>query len=80
LECKHRRCKNPYLNEKTLYVNSLKIKGDKSTAIILMHCNFNNKNTVKVLPIIIEKYKAEGYSFEPITDLTEEYYYKIRRK
>lgn len=72
--------KNPYLNERTLYVNSLKIKGDKNNAIILMHCNFNNKNTVKVLPIIIEKYKSEGYSFEPINYATEEYYYKIRKK
>lgn len=67
------------LNKNTLYKNSLKIKGDRSTVIILMHCNFNNRNTVKALPMIIEKYKSEGYAFEPISDLTAEYYYRIKK-
>lgn len=71
---------NAYLNENTLLKNSLKIKGDKDNVIILMHCNSNNKNTVKALPKIIEKYKSEGYSIEPITDSTREYYYRIRKK
>ncbi|MDF2879765.1 MAG: polysaccharide deacetylase family protein [Clostridiaceae bacterium] len=71
---------NAYLNENTLLKNSLRIKGDKNNVIILMHCNSNNKNTVKALPKIIERYKAEGYSIEPITYSTKEYYYKIKIK
>lgn len=39
----------------------------------------SNKNTVKALPMIIEKYESEGYIFYPISDLTEEYYYRIRK-
>lgn len=70
---------NPNLYEYALYKNSLKIKGDKSKVIILMHCNFNNINTIKALPKIIEKYKSDGYIFEPITDLTEEYYYRFKK-
>lgn len=71
---------NTKLNKNMLYKNSLKIKGDRSSVIILMHCNFNNINTVKALPMIIEKYKSEGYTFEPISDLTAEYYYRIKKK
>jgi peptidoglycan-N-acetylglucosamine deacetylase len=70
---------NTKLNKNILYKNSLKIKGDRSSVIILMHCNFNNINTVKALPMIIEKYKSEGYTFEPISDLTAEYYYRIKK-
>lgn len=71
---------NPNQNEVMLIKNALKIKGDRNSVIILMHCNYNNKNTVKALPGIIEKYKSEGYTFEPISDLTEEYYYRIKKK
>jgi len=71
---------NPKLNQNLLYKNSLKIKGDRNNVIILMHSNYNNQNTVKALPMIIEKYKSEGYIFEPISYLTEEYYYRINKK
>lgn len=71
---------NPNLNEAILFKNALKIKGCRNSVIILMHCNYNNKNTVKALPLIIEKYKSEGYTFEPISDLTEEYHYRIKKK
>lgn len=71
---------NPNLNEAMLFKNALKIKGRRNSVIILMHCNYNNKNTVKALPRIIEKYKSEGYTFEQISDLTEEYHYRIKKK
>lgn len=70
---------NAYLNENTLLKNAFKIKGDKDNVIILMHCNSNNINTVKVLPKIIEKYESEDYILEPITRTTKEYYYRIRK-
>ncbi|MDV3427114.1 MAG: polysaccharide deacetylase [Bacillota bacterium] len=71
---------NPNLNEVMLVKNALKIKGDRNKVIILMHCNYNNKNTVKALPEIIEKYKSESNNFEPISNLTEEYHYRIKKK
>lgn len=69
---------NPNLSVSQLIENSKIIKGNKNSAIILMHCNFNNKNTVKALPKIIKHYKESGYKFETITEFTPEYYYKIR--
>ncbi|AYF53436.1 polysaccharide deacetylase [Clostridium sp. K25] len=47
--------------------------------IVLMHCNSNNQNTVKALPLIIEYYKSLGFEFDCINDNTKEYYYKIRK-
>lgn len=44
-----------------------------------MHCNSNNQNTVKALPLIIEYYKSLGLEFDCINDNTKEYYYKIRK-
>ncbi len=40
---------NPNLSVSELIKNSHTIKGNKNEAIILMHCNSNNKNTVKAL-------------------------------
>lgn len=68
---------NPNLNVSQLVKNSRKIKGNKNVAIILMHCNFNNKNTVKALPQIIKYYLDSGYIFKTITEDTPEYYYKF---
>ena len=70
---------HPSQNVQSLYAHSLKIKGDKNNVIILMHCNFNNINTIRALPRIIEEYKLEGYTFEAITDETKEYFYKIKK-
>jgi len=61
-----------------LIKNSQIIKGDRNVAIILMHCNFNNKNTVKALPGIIKCYQDSGYEFKVITEETPEYYYKFK--
>lgn len=66
---------NPNLSTKRLFDNSKIVKeGYNNNVIILAHCNFNNKNTVKVLPKIIKYYKNLGYEFKPITESTPEYY------
>ena len=44
-----------------------------------MHCNFNNKNTVKALPKIIKYYQDSGYEFKAITEDTPEYYYRFKK-
>lgn len=69
---------NPNLSSSQLVMNSKIIKGNKNVAIILMHCNFNNKNTVKSLPEIIKYYKDSGYLFKVITEATPEYYYRFK--
>jgi len=69
---------NPDLRVSQLIKNSQVIKGNKNVAIVLMHCNFNNKNTVKALPKIISYYKESGYIFKVITKDTPEYYYKFK--
>lgn len=69
---------NPNLTAAQLTRNSKINKGNKNVAIVLMHCNFNNKNTVKALPQIIEYYKNSGYIFKVITENTPEYYYRFK--
>ncbi|MCB2293261.1 polysaccharide deacetylase [Clostridium algoriphilum] len=71
---------NPNLSVSQLIKNSKIIKGNENLAIILMHCNSNNKNTVKALPGIIKYYKDLGYEFRAITENTPEYYYKFKTK
>lgn len=70
---------DPTLSVSQLVHNSHVIKGNKNVAILLMHCNFNNKNTVKALPTIIKYYEDLGYEFKAITESTAEYYYKFRK-
>lgn len=69
-------CPNMSVNQ--LVKNSKKYKHGNSRIFLLMHCNSNNRNTIKALPQIIEYYKNMGYSIEPITEKTEEYYYRIK--
>ena len=69
---------NPNLSVSQLIKNTKKIRGNENTAIILMHCNSNNKNTVKALPEIIKYYLDLGYEFKGITKDTPEYYYKFK--
>lgn len=66
------------LSPKELIENSKKCKGSCYRRIILMHCNSNNRNTIKALPELIQYYKKNGYIFLPITDKTPEYYYKLK--
>ncbi|MEF2112605.1 MULTISPECIES: polysaccharide deacetylase family protein [Clostridium] len=69
---------NPNLSTAQLIKNAKIIRGNENTAIILMHCNSNNKNTVKSLPSIIKYYLDSGYEFKAITKDTPEYYYKFK--
>lgn len=70
---------NPNLNVSQLIRNTKKIRGNENTAIILMHCNSNNKNTVKAIPGIVKYYLHLGYEFKAITKDTPEYYYKFKK-
>ena len=70
---------NPNLSISELIKNAQIIKGNKDVAIILMHCNFNNKNTVKALPGVIKYYLDLGYEFKAITEDTPEYYYRFKK-
>lgn len=69
---------NPNLSVSKLIKNSRIIQGNGNVAIMLMHCNFNNKNTVKALPEIIKYYKDLCYEFKAITEDTPEYYYRFK--
>ncbi|MBU3113418.1 polysaccharide deacetylase family protein [Clostridium lacusfryxellense] len=69
---------NPNLSVSELIKNSHTIKGNKNEAIILMHCNSNNKTTVKALSGIIKYYHDLGYTFKAITTSTPEYYYRFK--
>lgn len=69
---------NPRLSVNGLINNAKKYRKNNNRLIVLMHCNSNNKNTVKALPGIIKYYTSLGYEFDCITDNTEEYYYKIK--
>lgn len=69
---------NPNLPTNKLVQNAKKYKESYSRLIVLLHCNFNNKNTVKALPQIIRYYKSLGYEFKVIDNNTEEYYYRLK--
>lgn len=71
---------SPDLSPQQFLNNSKKIKGNYNGIIILMHCNSNNRNTVKALPNIIKYYRDLGYDFKAITPDTEEYYHLHRKK
>jgi peptidoglycan/xylan/chitin deacetylase (PgdA/CDA1 family) len=70
---------NPNLSVSQLIKNSQIIQGNGNVAIVLMHCNSNNKNTVKALPEIIRYYKDLRYEFRTITEDTPEYYYRYKK-
>lgn len=70
---------NPNLTVNMLVQNAKKYKESYSRLIVLLHCNSNNKNTVKALPQIIRYYKDLGYEFKVIDNTTEEYYYKLKK-
>ena len=45
-----------------------KSKSNETEIILLMHCGYLNKNSVKALPDIIKLYKDKGYKFKGIND------------
>ena len=53
-------------------------KSDKDKVILLMHCGYISKNSVKALPQIIKNYKDKGYQFKVINEDTPEEYHLIK--
>ncbi|KRU24998.1 polysaccharide deacetylase [Clostridium sporogenes] len=47
--------------------------------ILLMHCDYMQKNTCKALPEIIKFYKDKGYEFKTINNGTPECYFPLRK-
>ena len=54
-------------------------KSDKDNIILLMHCAYMSKNTVKALPSIIKYYKDQGYEFKGIDENTPEEFHYIKK-
>lgn len=54
-------------------------KSDKDCIILLMHCAYMSKNTVKALPSIIKYYKDNGYEFRKIDDNTPEEFHFMKK-
>ncbi|AOR22853.1 polysaccharide deacetylase family protein [Clostridium taeniosporum] len=63
---------NHLANPSTFIKNS---RSDKDKVILLMHCSYISKNSVKALPQIIKYYKDKDYEFKTITDETPEQYH-----
>lgn len=54
-------------------------KSDKDRVVLLMHCSYLSKNSVKALPSIIQYYKDNGYEFKIIDENTPEEYHFIKK-
>jgi len=67
---------NPNANPNTFIRNS---KNNKDYVILLMHCAYMSKNTVKALPDIIKYYKDNGYEFKLIDQNTPEEFHFIKK-
>lgn len=67
---------NPNSSPATLLKNS---KSDKDKVVLLMHCAYISKNTVKALPSIIKYYKDNNYQFKIIDNDTPEEYHCLRK-
>lgn len=51
-------------------------RSDKNRVVLLMHCAYMSKNSVKALPSIIKYYKDNGYEFKKIeADTPEEFHF-----
>ncbi|MBW6408638.1 polysaccharide deacetylase family protein [Clostridium weizhouense] len=53
-------------------------KSEKDRVILLMHCSYISKNSVKALPQIIKYYKDNDYEFKAIDSNTPEEYHIIK--
>ena len=53
-------------------------KTNKDYVVLLMHCAYMSKNSVKALPTIIKYYKDNGYEFRVIDENTPEEYHFIK--
>ena len=66
---------NPNANPSTFIRNS---KSNKDCVVLLMHCAYMSKNTVKALPDIIKYYKDNGYEFKLIDENTPEEFHLMK--
>lgn len=67
---------NPNTPPSILLKNS---KSDKDRVMLLMHCAYMSKNTVKALPSIIKYYKDNNYEFKIIDNNTPEEYHCLKK-
>lgn len=63
---------HPKANPSLFIKNS---KCDRDYVVLLMHCAYMSKNSVKALPNIIKYYKDNGYEFKVIDENTPEEYH-----
>lgn len=54
-------------------------RSNKSPVVLLMHCAYMSKNSVKALPEIIKYYKDSGYEFKIIDENTPEEFHFIKK-
>lgn len=66
---------HPNANPNVFVKNS---KSNKDCVILLMHCAYMSKNSVKALPDIIKYYKNNGYEFKLIDENTPEEFHFMR--
>lgn len=67
---------NPNSAPSTILKNA---KSTKNRVILLMHCSYLSKNTVKALPSIIQYYKDNGYEFKTIDENTPEEFHFMKK-
>lgn len=66
---------HPDSNPSTFIRNS---KSNKDYVVLLMHCAYMSKNSVKALPDIIKYYKDNGYEFKVIDENTPEEFHFMK--
>lgn len=66
---------HPNANPNVFVRNS---KSNKDYVILLMHCAYMSKSSVKALPEIIKYYKEKGYEFKLIDENTPEEFHFIK--
>ena len=54
-------------------------KSNKDHVLLLMHCAYMSKNSVKALPDIIKYYKDNGYEFKVIDENTPEEFHFMKK-
>lgn len=70
---------NPKISPYKILKAATNNKENLSTIVLLLHCDYTHKNTCSALPSIINYYKAQGYTFKPITKDTPELFFDIKK-
>lgn len=68
---------NPNLDPCRMIKNA---KSNKDRVVLLMHCGYQSKNSVKALPGVIKYYKDSGYEFKTIDESTPEEFHIMKKK